>query len=332
METTLTNGKPGFSDSLLLTVSVAGFCVMAVMIHRIILSRFQNHSNSEHLTNETIENSEEWLIRHANVANLNRAQRRSRAKYIVKEQRRRAATAVVGTAAARMARNDEDQEVDQNDIDIVQQQQQPDNRHVAIHHDGVDGGKNMNAVPHATTTRKERQMQAKLAEREERRLYQQERYQQQQQIMDSLQEQKKERLVITATHLEKERQLNDLRQEKRRQAQILIQQTFLSTEQKSQSVQEFINETSKIVRLEQIASTFGVTIDVVKARLCVLQREGRITGFFTTTTIHEHKQERIFVVLSNDELQTIADSIRDKGIITLQGIATMIQHAVGNLQ
>ena len=278
-----------FSDSLLVSVSVAGFCVLAVTIYKIVLSRVRS---ADEVEKEDL--SPDELLARADVATLNRAQRRARAKVIMKEQRRAAvlaAAAVEGEGEEQPAAPAEEE-------------------HEEAHH--------------AQLSRKERQAAAKAAEKEERRLYQGERQKQQEEAVHAAQLQKKERLAAEAARQEQERRQAARLEQERRAAW----STFLATETKSQSVEEFRRETkeNRIVRLDRVAESFGgVDVSVVEDRIQQLMAEGRIAGFFDRTTSSEEKR---FVVVSSDELKAIAASILDQGTVTLTEIATLCERVM----
>jgi len=278
-----------FSDSLLLSVSVAGFCVLAVTIYKIVLSRVKS---ADEVDKEDL--SPDELLARADVSTLNRAQRRARAKVIMKEQRR---AAVLAAAAV-------EGEGEEQPAALAEEE-----------HETAE-------PPHAQLSRKERQAAAKAAEKEERRLYQGERQKQQEEAVHAARQQKKERLAAEAARQEQER-LHAARLEQERRA---AWSTFLATETKSQSVEEFRRETkeNRIVRLDRVAESFGgVAVSVVEDRIEQLMAEGRIAGFFDCSS-----EEKRFVVVSSDELQAIAASIHDQGTVTLAEIATLCERVI----
>lgn len=77
----------GFSDTSLLAVSILGFAIMAFLIYSIVLSRVQSADELEKNDVDGDLDYEEELLR-ADVSTLNRAQRRARAKALMKRERR----------------------------------------------------------------------------------------------------------------------------------------------------------------------------------------------------------------------------------------------------
>ena len=77
----------GFSDRTLLFVSVMGFGFITVVVYIMIVSRTKSADELDEYEGNV--DYEEALLR-ADVANLNRAQRRARAKALMKRQRRAA--------------------------------------------------------------------------------------------------------------------------------------------------------------------------------------------------------------------------------------------------
>ena len=70
----------GFSDTALLVVSVLGFVMLTVTVYSIIMLRLQSRDEFEQ--NEQNEMDYDTKLEHADIASLNRAQRRARAKAI----------------------------------------------------------------------------------------------------------------------------------------------------------------------------------------------------------------------------------------------------------
>jgi predicted DNA-binding transcriptional regulator len=85
-----------FCNAALLIVSAAGFCMLAITVYSILVVRLKTADEIEDRTYDD-------TLKRADIASLNRAERRARAKAIMKEQRR-----VEFAAAA----NDEQQQED----------------------------------------------------------------------------------------------------------------------------------------------------------------------------------------------------------------------------
>jgi DDRGK domain len=78
----------GFSDSALLMVSIGGFGLMAFLIYSIVFSRVQSAEELEKTDAVDGELDYEEELLKADVSTLNRAQRRARAKALMKRERR----------------------------------------------------------------------------------------------------------------------------------------------------------------------------------------------------------------------------------------------------
>ena len=72
------------SDSILLVVSSVGFVILATTIYSIIITRLKTAQEID----EDEETDYDEKLTNADVSTLNRAQRRARARHIMKQQRR----------------------------------------------------------------------------------------------------------------------------------------------------------------------------------------------------------------------------------------------------
>jgi hypothetical protein len=82
----------GFSDSALITVSILGFAMLSVTVYSIIVLRV--HTRDEFDKRDLDEMDYDEKLEKADIATLNRAQRRARAKTIMKKHRRVAVVVV----------------------------------------------------------------------------------------------------------------------------------------------------------------------------------------------------------------------------------------------
>ena len=284
-----------FSDSLLLTVSVAGFCVLAATIYRIILARTGNdhHHYNGSTGDETELTLEEQLLR-ADVSTLNRAQRRARAKAIMKEQRR-------ATVAARPDEDDDDNE----------------------HHDEPD-------APPLLLSRRERQAAAKAKERQERMQCQAERQRQQDATEQKAQRLKQERLRAERWLAQQQRLAHEHEQEEsRNQFHFMFwENSKTTTNHRQQSVEEFVESVTtkenRTVKLDEVASDFGVSVETVAERLRQLVNEGRLAGYFP------NHDSNTFVAVSATELQQMADAIHARGSLTWPELPTLFEAVLNN--
>lgn len=319
----------GFSDQILLAASLAGFCVLAVTVYSILIARLKGGADDElmfgggdgHLT-------EDERLARANVATLTRAQRRARAKIIMKEQRR---AEVLPAAAQHHAHDGDNGEDDNNNgpenrvvlAAAAQQQQHQDE-------DDDDEGR-----PVLLLSRKERQKAAKAAEKEERRLFQDERQQQQKEAQSAAQQHKKERLAAEANRIEQEKRQQQAEKEAKEHEERAAWSVFLTaasssmsdtttnTTREAQSVQDFLKDckSDRFICIDKIATSFGVPPKVVVDRIEELLQDGRVAGFFQDISR--------FVFVSDDELSKIAAIVsHQKGSVSLENIAAICQQVM----
>ncbi|GAX19753.1 hypothetical protein FisN_37Lh020 [Fistulifera solaris] len=164
-----------------------------------------------------------------------------------------------------------------------------------------------NAPP---ASRKERQKAAKAAEREERQRYQEERQQQQSQKEAAL---KRGRRQAAAAEIQERQQTERILQQQKENEEKDI---FLSSPGKTWLVEDWWRsvQTQRRIDLVALGAKFHTSSFAVHQRIQQLLVERRVTG------ILESKQ---FIVLSEDELQSIADRIREKGAVTLGDIVEL---------
>ena len=177
-------------------------------------------------------------------------------------------------------------------------------------------------------------MSAKIAEREERRLYQSEREQQQKEAQLVAQQQKKDRLAAEAVQQVQDKRLLGAEANARTERERSAWSTFLTAaaeasaphyHRERQSVQEFFNDCGKdrYVRIDKIADSFGIAQRQVVDRLEQLLREGRIAGFFSNADL--------FVFVSDDELSDIATAVNNQqGAVSLENVTAICQKIIGD--
>jgi hypothetical protein len=300
----------GFSDRILLGVSIVGFTALVYIVHSLLSglrgggtgSDDDNHHDADGLTDE------ERLLRCTDVNSLNRTQRRVRAKAIMKEQRR------VHHPSVELVMEDNDE--NGGDAGPVAED-------VAVP---------THRVPLPILSRKERQQQAKVAEKEERRLFQDERELQQKLVQLEAQRQKKERLIAATQRLLEEEQKKAIEEATREENERDLWYTFIVTTASNEttlvkkSVAEFVQECQKnrVVDIQKMASQYNVEPSYITDRIKQLIADGRIAGFFQNIN-HEQQQ---FIYLSDDELHFIASITRKQGFVSIQQFATICQQVI----
>jgi DDRGK domain len=325
----------GFSDGLLLVVSVIGFVFLAVTVYSIVILRLQTSEDfQKHQEEETL-NYEERLAR-ADVATLTRAQRRARARTIMKQKRRITPAAAQHAPPAAGGAEDEDEGQDGHALllhDVPQNEEQED------HHPGDDEDDNDNdhVLQHnyqhnnVVASRKERQKIAKAVEAKERRLYVQERRQQQEYAQQVAQYEKKERERLHVMKIKEERRLRQEQDAMEERQRLEVWNTFLSSpnkKRKTLSVKEWIIELKKqrIVNIDQLAVSFALSTKHVTNRIHELIQQRRIAGVVittTTTTSAINTTISEFVYFSEQELQSLVIEIEKRGSISPTEMANL---------
>jgi hypothetical protein len=94
----------------------------------------------------------------------------------------------------------------------------------------------------------------------------------------------------------------------------------------SQSVQEWIDEMKdrRTVLTKEIATSFALPVEKVVERLEELVKEGRVPGVM--------EGGGRFVYISDKELQSIADTMIERGSVSLTDIAAICNQEIGSVQ
>ena len=231
----------GFSDTALLAVSVLGFVMLTVTMYSIIVLRLQSRNEFEQ--NEQNKDMEyDAKLEHADIATLNRSQRRARAKAIMKRQRR---MVVAGdeTALADIPDNNNEEETRQ-------------------------------------LSRKERDKAAKETEKQERKLFEGPRRERQREVQQIAQQEKKERQHLEAIQIEQQRKLRRKANEMEEQDEYKAWKTFLSSGKDSMSVGDLVLylQTNKSILIEDLSEQFRIPHSTIVAKIHLLVRTCRLTG------------------------------------------------------
>ena len=229
----------GFSNSALLVVSVAGFCMVAVTVYAFVFARAKTREEMEKEEQDD-QDYDERLTR-ADVSTLTRAQRRARARVIMKQHRRAFVPPTEGEG---------EQAVEQPEDE---QQQQ-------------------------ALSRKERQRAAKLAEKENRRLFEEERRKQQKEA--EMQAQKRRREEARKAEQERQqKKLEKQAQEQKEQSEWETFMSGPDCTLSVQEWTRDLNR-ERIVDIDEIAAQFSTIQAVVRKRIEKLVQERRVAGVF----------------------------------------------------
>lgn len=308
----------GFSDRLLLGISIVGFTALVYVVHSLLSglrsTRTDDGDDDDNLDGLT---EEERLIRCANVNALNRTQRRVRAKAIMKE-RRRVQNPVVDVVA-------------EDDIHNHIQ-----NEHGVVRNIDPAAQEDMDLpthrVPPPILSRKERQQHAKVAEKEERRLFQDERERQQKLVQLEAQRQKKERMMAATQRLLEEEHQKAIEFAAREEQERDLWYNFIPTSSSNttspvnKTVSEFVQECQqdRVVDLQKVALQYSVETRYIVNRIQQLISDGRIAGFFRN--INDEQPQ--FIYISDDELYSIASTTRNHGSVSLPQFTTTCQQII----
>jgi type IV secretory pathway VirB10-like protein len=296
----------GVSDAILLVVSAIGFVMLAVTIYSIVLTRLKSAHEIEQEEREL--NYDERLA-NADVATLNRAQRRARARHIMKQQRRIVAPAVGG------GDNDNDGEHNQED-DQPQNNNEPQEALLALPMDPSQ----------RHLSRKERQKAAKVAEKEERSLFEEERRRQQQEAQDVAKREKKQKERLLSERAEEDRRVRQHQREEEEMATYHEWKTFLASKDRTTilSVKDWIQELekkSRIVVVKDLAERFQASAEEVVSRIQTLLSSSRISGVL--------ESDGRFIYISQEEMRTVASFIKAQEKISMQAIAKKTEELIG---
>jgi hypothetical protein len=287
----------GFSDAVLVAASVTGFLIMATTVYSLIVMRLKS---SKEVAKEELAggNGYEQQLAHADVSTLNRTQRRARARAIMKQERR---------ALVNVDNPDAEPEIGSDD-------------------EGSEDGETVNPTNNRPLSRKERQRAAKATEKEERRVLEDERREQQKKAQDDAQKQKREKERQDALKQEAARLLEKRQKEKLKIVEFEAWKAFLSSPKRSQSVQEWIDEMKdrRTVLTTEIATSFELPEEKVVQRIQELIKEGRVAGVMEGNSR--------FIFIAEDELHSIAESLIERGVLSLSDVAAVCNDELGSVR
>jgi hypothetical protein len=282
----------GASDMTLLVVSMVGFLCLGLLFYLLIFRGLR--ASPEEVEKDTVSYEDE--LDAADVKTLNRAQRRARAKILMKRNRRVAAPVVADPVAAANIEEQAEELLLEDDHTNEGDEQQQHQHHMS---------------------RKERSKAAKAMEREERRRYEETRREQLRKADDG--EAKEAREAEKARKEEHARQKIvqeqlDIEEAKCLQYRTMFRTTPINVPQKTLLVEDFVAlcEAQRVIHLADMACQFEISIKNVNERIDQIEHEGRITGI-----IDEHT----FIYVSPTEMSAIANFCHRNGKVTVTEIA-----------
>jgi DDRGK domain len=323
------NINVGVSDAFLLFVSSIGFIMLAGTMYSIILTRLKSAKEIEQMEQDLDYNQQ---LANADVTTLNRAQRRARARHIMKQQRRIAPAPTVAApgnpaAAAEMEADENDDDNDNrnnnNALLAIRGGQDDDEEEDDDNEEDDDDGQDQSL--HRHLSRKERQKAAKAAEKEERRLFEGDRQKQQRAAQETAQREKKLREQRQAEHAEDQRRLRLEQKKVQEQTEFEKWNVFLASVDGTRTVlvADWISQLEKVrgvknrtVQLSSLAKEYGLPVTTVQQRIQELVDVGRVNGIFEA-------DRQMFIYVTQGELWDMAKIIQGKDQVTLQYISML---------
>jgi hypothetical protein len=313
----------GVSDSIIIGVSLVGFCFLAYTLYNIVIKV----KSSRELESEDLEGEKsfEEMLAQADVSTLTRAQRRARARHIMKQQRRAG----------------DDQQVDDGGGD----EQQVEVDMIIPQHENQDNHPSVRNLK----SRKERQKVAKEIEIQQRKLLESDRLKEQQIAQEEALRKKKEREESQKIQFEKEKQRRLEEFTKKELIEYHRWKTFLppptttndddivddptkltnATTTNSITVKEFIavleKRTNKSISIQELSDQYHTPKEDIIRRIQQLIDCGRLTGILSRSSGR-------FTYLSPHDMLSLATSIKQRGDtdqeINTQWLRTQIQQQV----
>jgi hypothetical protein len=322
------NINVGVSDAVLLFVSSIGFIMLAGTMYSIILTRLKSAKEIEQMEQDL-----DYIqqLANADVTTLNRAQRRARARHIMKQQRRIAPAPTVAAPGnpAAAAEIEGDENGDDNDnrnnnaLLAIRGLQDNDGEEDDDNEEDDDDGQDQSL--HRHLSRKERQKAAKAAEKEERRLFEGDRQKQQRAAQETAQREKKLREQRQAELAEDQRRLRLEQKKVQEQTEFEKWKVFLASVDGTRSVlvADWISQLEKVsgvknrtVQLSSLANEYDLPVTTVQQRIQELVDVGRVNGIFEA-------DRQMFIYVTQGELWDMAKVIQGKDQVTLQYISML---------
>ena len=314
----------GFSNETILFISLLGFTILFASLACICYyspsQRKYNGNNNANNNDDDDDGDDEYnqLLQDADVSTLNRAQRKARARLLIKKNKKKKKGAIANRQDA-MDRNDNDDN-NNNDND--------DNNN--------DDGNNNEVEPivdeREFKSRKERQKASKQEEKMVRRQYEELRkskLKEEEELggddNDDDESGKHGEVALQMKKEQMELEHKKIREEEMRSWKYMFpESTVDSNDNDGRTVNEFVKDLyeKKKVNINDIADRFQVSIDKVISRLQQLEKEGRIDH-----GILDEKRMEYYCINGNDMYQ-IVERIRVEGVVSIDDVIGMIDEIV----
>jgi hypothetical protein len=301
------------SNETILLVSLLGFtflfAALACLCH---FSPSQaQHDEKEGTDGDDDVDAYDKLLEDADVSTLNRAQRKARAKWLMKKKRRLANPNNANIGADGADGNGDANANNEGDEAIVALDAGEDIDDVG------DNSNNNNGRP--KLSRKERQKAAKEEERLYRREYEEIR---KLKIKDEIQRREtKDKLQI-----EKKEQLEREKQESLEKEFRLWKYMFGGGVTVTVTVNEFLKELkeNQIINIKDTATRFEVSEEELICRLRQLEKEGRIDHGIID------KENRIYFFVMKEDMVKVSEFIKEKEVVTLDEITMEVSRIIND--
>ena len=272
-------------------------------MYNILMLRLKTREELEGEDEAAAQNYEDKLLK-ADVANLSRAERRARARAIMKQQRR-------------VQPNNHPRPNDNNDAAGGDGNGEPQAIVAAAAAEQNIDDETESATHHLS--RKERLRRAKAIEKEERKSKGEERRQQQRELEEVARKEKRERERLQALESERDRERKRLLQQEEERKKQMAWNTFLACERETLTVDDWREElqSQQTVLIDDLAERFSVSPEQVSSRIRDLIRENRLKGIITT--------RGLFIQVSQQHLSQLDDYIRQKGRVSKEELVDACQ-------
>jgi hypothetical protein len=300
----------GFSDAALLAASVIGFLILASTVSSTVVMHL---TPSEKGAKEKVagENGDEEQLVHADVSALDRSEHGAPAPAILKQQRQvRRALSIEEYPDAELEIGSDTEESEEGDAKESEDE-------VPL---------SLKEIQRAAKAKEKLLRAAKAAERDVLRVLEDERREQEKQAQDYAQKQKREEEREEARKQEAAQLVEKKQKEELEMAEFEASKVFLSSPSRSQSVQEWIDEMTdtRTVVMTEMATSFKLPEEKVVQRIQELIKEGRVAGVM--------EDNGRFIFIAEDELYSIAESLIERGSLSLTNVAAVCNEKLGSVR
>ncbi len=307
----------GFSDEVLILISLVGFtflfAALACLCHfSPSQAKFDENNGGGANGDADNEDSYDRLLEDADVSTLNRAQRKARAKLLIKKKKRAGTEQRRGGLLAAVANEEENNNDDDNNNNNINNGDGIVNGEAAMVREEDIQFKENNNPNNKRSTRKERQKAAKEEERLYRREYEEIRKLKVKEVKDR-KEDKEIRLRVKKELMEIERQ-EALDEE-------LKSWTYFFDDV---TVNDFVEElrSTQMIDLKDTAHRFSVSMQQVIDRLDNLEQDGRINH-----GIIDKEREKYYFITDGD-METISSFIKDAKALSTEEMINMVSEII----